>query len=134
MRYKDVFLIWLIADGLLAAGSIILSLISSNFADGEFGFALVIIAYGIAFSLPSLAVMLLFHAIFNSSRKSNYQGPYLFLIIVINLLYLLMGRFFLDMILSNYMYLIGSTTLAGLLAFAIVDRMIRKRLKHLQAD
>ena len=134
MRYREVFLIWLIADGLLAAGSIILSLFSANFAEGDFGFVLLIIAYGIAFSLPSLAVMLIFHAIFNSSRKTNYQGPYLFLIITINLLYLLLGRFFFDMYLSSYALLIGFTTLAGLIAFAIVDRMIRKRLKHQQAD
>ena len=134
MRYREVFLIWLIADGLLATGSIILSLISSDFADGEFGFALLIIAYGIGFSLPSLFIMMIFQAIFDSSRKSNYQGPYLFLIIGINLLYLLAGIFFFDMKLNSYVYLIGFTTLAGLIAFAIVDRMIRKRLNHQQAD
>lgn len=129
MRYKDVFLIWLLADMLLATGLVILSFFTLKFAEGDAGMVLLMIIFGLIISLPSLVAMLIFHAVYKATIKNNYHHlPYLLLIFIINFLYWLFGNHGFKSIDINYGYFILLTTLAGSMAFVIVGWRIRKRL------
>ena len=129
MRYKDVFLIWLLADMLLATGLVIISFFTLKFAEGDAGMVLLMIIYGLIVSLPSLVMMLIFHTVYKAIVKNNnYRLPYLVLIFIINFLYWLIGNPAYKSIDMNYGYFILLTTLAGSIAFVIVDRRTRKRL------
>jgi len=129
MKYKHVFLIWILADVFLALGLLGFT-IYEQFTGGsldDLSMFLAIAAYGTMISLPSLCVMLLFHFVYTKSAKNSsvYRIPYLGLIIGINVLYLLIGQFGFDMTLEFNVFYLGSTA-AGLLAFYLVDRKIRK--------
>lgn len=129
MRYKDVFLIWLLADMLLATGLVILSFFTLKFAEGDAGMVLLMIIYGLIVSLPSLVMMLIFHTVYKAIIKNNNdQFPYLVLILIINFLYWLIGNPGYKAIDMNYGYFILLTSLAGSIAFVIVGWRIRKRL------
>ena len=129
MKYKQVFFIWLIADLFLALG--LLSFViyelftGGNANDMEMFFW--VLLYGFVVSLPSLLLMTLFHFIFikNAKTPANYPIPYIALIISINILYLLMGQFGFGMTGEFNVFYIGST-LAGLIAFYVVDKQIKK--------
>jgi sulfite exporter TauE/SafE len=128
MKYKHVFFIWLLADGFLAAGGLcflIYTAATESASDG--GMVLLVIGLGILVSLPSLIVMLIFHGIFtqNAANPANYFSPYIILIVSINILYLVIGRIVFTMP-GEFGYVYIGTTLAGLLAFYLVDRKIKK--------
>ena len=131
MKYKHVFFIWLLADAFLALG-LFAFVVYEQFSGGskdDMGMFLLVAAYGICISLPSLIVMLIFHAIFTSNTKDpkDYKSTYIILIVSINVLYLLVGQFCFGMTGEfNVFYL--ASTLAGLLAFYLVDRKIRKNV------
>ncbi|MGC4103509.1 hypothetical protein [Ferruginibacter sp.] len=131
MKYKHVFLVWLLADVFLAIGLFIFILFELSGTSGRnnMDMFLWVCLYGIVVSLPSLAIMLIFHAVFmhNAKDPGDYKMPYMLLIIGINFLYLLitanayrMGELF------NLFYM--GSTVAGLLAFYIVDRKIKKQV------
>lgn len=129
MKYKQVFFIWLLADVFLALG--LLSFViyeqftGGNANDMEMFFW--VLLYGFVVSLPSLLLMTLFHFIFikNAKTPANYAMPYITLIISINILYLLMGQFGFGITGEFKIFYIGST-LAGLIAFYVVDKQIKK--------
>jgi hypothetical protein len=128
MKYKQVFFIWLLADAFLAAAGlcfIIYNAISSSGSDTS----ILLLVIGLAFliTLPSLIVMLLFHAVFTKHAKkpANYGPPYIILIVSINILYLVIGHIVFTMP-GEFGYVYIATTLAGLLAFYVVDRSIKK--------
>jgi sulfite exporter TauE/SafE len=128
MKYKHVFFIWLLADAFLAAGGLcflIYTAATESASDG--GMVLLVIGLGILVSLPSLIVMLVFHGIFtqNAANPANYFSPYIILIVSINILYLVIGRIVFTMP-GEFGYVYIGTTLAGLLAFYLVDRKIKK--------
>jgi protein-S-isoprenylcysteine O-methyltransferase Ste14 len=128
MKYKHVFFIWLLADAFLAAGGLCFlayTAVTESARDGEIFF--LVIGIGILFSLPSLIVMLIFHAVFTNNAKdpANYFSPYIILIVTINILYLVIGRIVFTMP-GEFGYVYIGTTLAGLLAFYLVDRKIKK--------
>ena len=129
MKYKHVFLIWLIADLFLAFG--LLCFVIYEQIDGgdknDMGMFLLIAGYGIVVSLPSLVTMLLFHLLYTNNVKdtANYRQPYIALIIGINILYLLIGQVGFGMTGEFNTFYVGST-LAGLLAFYLIDRRIKK--------
>lgn len=130
MKYKHVFFIWLIADALIALGTACIG-IYEEFTGGssteDVGIYLLAVGIGIACSLPSLIVMLLFHRIYTSNAKQpqDYVMPYVALIICINMLYLLTGELGFGLPKDFNLFYVGST-LAGLLAFYLVHRKIRK--------
>ncbi len=128
MKYKHVFFIWLLADAFLAAGGLcflIYTAATEPASDG--GMVLLVIGLGILVSLPSLIVMLIFHAVFtqNAANPADYFSPYIILIVSINILYLVIGRIVFTMP-GEFGYVYIGTTLAGLLAFYLVDRKIKK--------
>jgi hypothetical protein len=129
MKYKHVFFIWLLADVFLVLG-LLGFLAYEMFAGGnknDLEMFLLVIIYGICISLPSLIVMLLFHFIFTKNAKdaAKYKLPYIGLIISINILYLVIGQYGFGMTGEFKFFYIGST-LAGLLAFYLIDRKIKK--------
>jgi chromate transport protein ChrA len=132
MKYKHVFLIWLFADILLVIGSLVYatkdSLYGTTIFFGSF--------FGLLFSLPSLIIMLLFHAIYTKHAKNpnNYVLPYSLLILIINIIYLLVGYLWpinYETIYSfyNFYKIFIATTLAGFVSFYLVNRKIKKELK-----
>jgi len=124
MKYKHVFLIWLYADLFLAGGLMCFMMYEGGRDATEMFF--LIAAYGIGISLPSLIAMLLFHWAYTENAKDKIgHKPYIFLIIGINILYLLIGQFAIGMTGEFNVFYIGST-LAGLLSFYLVDRKIKK--------
>jgi hypothetical protein len=129
MKYKHVFFIWLLADVFLAAGllcfGVYLSFTGGNANDVSMLF--MIMFYGLLVSLPSLVAMLLFHLLFQriAVTPEKYVTPYITLIIVINILYLLIGVFSFHMTTEFNIFYIGST-LAGLLSFFIINKRIKK--------
>jgi chromate transport protein ChrA len=128
MRWKDVFLIWLLADVLLAAGSLIAVLITGGVRNDLEIFPFVLL-YGFLVTLPSLAAMLLFHAVYSHVKKNEtYQVlPYLLLVLSINLIYWLVWIFTFRHYENFQTWLILCTTIAGLIALAIVHLRIKKR-------
>jgi hypothetical protein len=131
MRWKDVFMIWLWADLLLAAGVIFAGVYINKGSSDDFGLIILVVLYGIFVSLPSLAVMLLFHVIYTKKMQRNHTWPYMLLILCINLIYWLIGTFFNYYTPRNeWTYLILFTTLAGILGFAIISRKIKRRMQH----
>ncbi len=129
MKYKHVFLIWLLADVFLASGVLCFFLYDmfNGSNTNDLGMFLLVIAYGISISLPSLLAMLLFHFIFTKKAPNtlNYAKPYIALIICINVLYLLIGQYVFGMT-GEFKYFYIGTTLAGLLAFYLIDKKIKK--------
>jgi hypothetical protein len=133
MRYKDIFLIWLWADIIIGLGTLLACLFTKNIANGEFDFALLIVGIGILFSLPSLAIMLIFHAIYstNSNDKSNYLLPYTLLLLCINLGYYFAGYLYANEINNDFgRGFICFTAFAGILAFYFIDKRIQRRILH----
>ncbi len=129
MKYKQVFFIWLLADVFLLLG-LLCFVFYELFTGGnknDTEIFLLVAGYGILVSLPSLIIMLLFHFIFTKNAKdvNNYIVPYIALIISINILYMLIGQFTFGMTGEFNIFYIGST-LAGLLAFYLVDRKVKK--------
>lgn len=130
MKYKQVFFIWLIADALIAAGTACIGIyqeLTGGASTEDAGIFLLAVGIGILCSLPSLIIMLIFHAIYASNAKhpQDYVMPYVALIICINMLYLLAGQFGFGMPKEFNLFYVGST-LAGLLAFYLVHRKIKK--------
>jgi len=131
MKYKQVFFIWLLADAFLAAGLLcfaVYELVADGASNDDLWMALWAAGLGICFSLPSLLVILLFHFVFtkNAKHTDEYRMPYIALIICINMLYLLISQYWFGMTEEFNVFYIG-TTLAGFLAFYIVDRKFRKK-------
>ncbi|MFN8253788.1 MAG: hypothetical protein U0V75_18085 [Ferruginibacter sp.] len=129
MKYKHVFLIWLLADIFLAAALFILVFgrLLAGF-DKEFdGILLLVILYGFAFSLPSLLALTLFYFIYNRKPRSiaEYSKSYILAIIGINLLYCLVtyGANVMD---AEFCIFYICSTAAGLLSFYVVFRKLRK--------
>lgn len=132
MKYKHVFLTWLLADAFLAAGLLcfgIYELATGNGSKDDAGMFLLAAGIGVCCSLPSLAAMLLFHLVFtkNAKNPADYTMPYIALIICINMLYLLIGEYWYGMTAEFNIFYVGST-LAGLLAFYLVHRKIKKHI------
>ncbi len=130
MKYKHVFLVWLLADLFLAAGLLCFGIYeqaTGNGSNDDAGMFLLAAGIGIGCSLPSLAAMMLFHLVFtkNAKHPEEYTMPYIALIIIINMLYLLIGEYWFGMTGEFNIFYIGST-LAGLLAFYLVHRKIKK--------
>lgn len=133
MRYKHVFLVWLLADILLAAALFLL--VTGRYVTGidkDFDDVfLLVILYGVAFSLPSLAVLTLFYLIFHSKPRSisDCKLPYIYAIAGINVLYFLvtLGNGIMD---AAFGVFYACSTAAGLLSFYLV---YRKRCKN-QSD
>jgi sulfite exporter TauE/SafE len=128
MKYKHVFFIWLLADAFLAIGGvcfIIYTALTESPSDN--GILWLVIGLGFLITLPSLIVMLIFHAIFTKNAKdpASYAAPYIILIVSINILYLVIGHIVFTPG-SEFGYTYIPTTLAGLLAFYLVDRKIKK--------
>jgi hypothetical protein len=130
MRWKDVFMIWLWADVLLGAGAVIFAIFTSAMFTGGPVLMLLVLLYGLLISLPSLVIMLLFHAICRRKSSSNYFWPYTMLILSVNIAYWITGTYFLGYTNTEYIAFIGCTILAGLLGFAIVNNTIQKREKQ----
>ncbi len=128
MKYKQVFFIWLLADAFLAAVGLCF-LVYIAVADSNSDSEIILLVIGIAFllTLPSLIVMLLFHAVFAKYAKnpSNYASSYIILIVSINILYLVIDHIVFTMP-GQFGYVYIGTTAAGLLAFYLVDRRIKK--------
>jgi hypothetical protein len=125
MKYKHVFFIWLLADAFLALGLsafVIYARITSGNSD-EVMMYLAITVYGIGISLPSLIAMSIFYYFYNkkAADKTDYKSVYVGLIIAINILYLLIGQYAMD-ITGEFNYFYIGSTLAGLLSFYLVDR------------
>jgi len=130
MKYKQVFLIWFLADVFLALG-VLAFCIYEQFNGGstdDLPMFLGFVVYGTLVSLPSLCVMLLFHFVYSKTAKdiTQYRMPYIALIIFINILYLLIGEYGFGMTPEFNIFYLGSTA-AGLLAFYFVDRKIKKK-------
>jgi hypothetical protein len=128
MKYKHVFFIWLLADAFLAGVGvcfIIYTALTESRSDADILW--LVIGFGILITLPSLIVMLIFHAIFikNAKDPANYAAPYIILIVSINILYLVIGHIVFTMP-GEFGYAYIATTVAGLLAFYLVDRKIKK--------
>jgi hypothetical protein len=128
MKYKQVFFIWLLADAFLAAAGLCFIIYNAITASGS-DTSIFLLVLGLAFliTLPSLIIMLLFHAVFTKQAKNpaNYGPPYIILIVSINILYLVIGHIVFTMP-GEFGYVYIATTLAGLLAFYVVDRRIKK--------
>jgi sulfite exporter TauE/SafE len=128
MQYKHVFFIWLLADAFLAgAGVCFIIYTALTESPSDTGILWLVIGLGILITLPSLIVMLIFHAVFtkNTANPANYAAPYIILIVSINILYLVIGHIVFTMP-GEFGYGYIATTLAGLLAFYLVDRKIKK--------
>ena len=131
MKYKQVFFIWLLADAFLIAGLIcfgIYELITGGGGSDDAGIFLLAVGIGIGCSLPSLLAMLLFHLVYtkNAKQPAEYTMPYVAMIVCINMLYLLIGQYGFGMTPEFNIFYVA-TTLAGLLAFYLVDRRIKKK-------
>ena len=130
MKYKQVFFIWLLADAFLALG--LLAFFGyEQFTGGakdDFGMFLLVAAYGICISLPSLIVMLLFNLVYTKNAKAgaDHRPAYISLIISINVLYLLIGL--VCGMTSEFNYFYTASTAAGLVSFYLVDKKARKKL------
>jgi len=129
MKYKQVFLIWLLADAFLALGLLCFAFyeLFTGGSKNDIEIFFWMLLYGTCISLPSLLVMLLFHFIFTKNAKNSvtYSIPYVALIIAINMLYLLTGQYVFGMT-AEFNVFYFATTAAGLLAFYLVDRKIKK--------
>ena len=130
MKYKQVFFIWLLANAFLISGLLVFAvyeMFSGGGSKDDLSILFWVAGLGILVTLPSLCIMLLFHLFFTKKAKdvTRYQMPYIALIICINMVYLLFGRYVYDMTKEFDVFYIGST-LAGLLAFYLVDRKIKK--------
>lgn len=129
MKYKQLFFIWLLADAFLIFGLLCFALYElftgGNKNDLEMFW--LVAGYGIIVSLPSLMVMTLFHFIFikNVKDPANCKIPYIALIVGINILYLLIGQFGFGMK-GEFKLFYFATTAAGLLAFYLVHRKIKR--------
>ncbi len=123
MRWRDVCLIWLLADVLLAAGTVTVVLVSPK-GTGDMELLWLVLGYGFLVTLPSLAAMLLFYAVYSQARKGKayHVSHYILLILAINLLYWLAARVTNFYIVSFDIRLILCTTIAGLIALAFVHR------------
>jgi uncharacterized membrane protein YdjX (TVP38/TMEM64 family) len=130
MKYKQVFFIWLLADAFLALGLLAFAFYEqfTGGAKDDFGMFLLVAAYGICISLPSLIVMLLFNLVYTNNAKegSDHRAAYILLIISINILYLVIGQLYGMTGEFNYFYI--ASTAAGLLSFYLVDKKARKKL------
>jgi hypothetical protein len=132
MSYKNVFFIWLWADIILIVLALIFAIgiyVTDGNQSGSTEILLMAIAYGFLLTVPSLLILLVFHYFFNTyaSNTSNYKQPYLLLIISINIIYALVGRYSFTMP-ATFSYLHIITTLAGIAAFYLVDRKIHKAI------
>lgn len=131
MKFKHVFFIWLLADLFLAVGLFATMFTTlakdENFKDA--GFLVAVVFYGVLLSLPSLVVLLIFHAIYSKQQRTidEYVKTYCIVILTINVLYFIVSnRGFSDSgTLFNYFYIF--TTIAGLLALFLVQRNVRKQ-------
>jgi hypothetical protein len=136
MKYKHVFFIWLLADAFLALGGLCFLIYAADSGSNkEVVTFFLVLGFGILISLPSLITMLIFHAIFtqNAKKPANYFSPYIILIVSINILYLVIGHIVFTMP-GYFGYVYIGTTLAGLLAFYLVDRKIKKTTASLSEN
>lgn len=137
MKYKHVFLIWLLADVFLAL--VLLLLVIWNAVAGvdkDFdGLFLLVIAYGVVISLPSLVLLTIFHFVYNGRLKKPKTDtkPYIAVIVGINVLYLF-STFLTGIMDAEFNFFYLCSTAAGLLAFYTVNRKARKALAVHQAE
>ncbi len=135
MKYKHVFLIWLLADIFLATGLLLIvlwNILSGGDKDFD-GLFFLVIAYGVVISMPSLLILTVFHFIYNRRKKdpTAYTKPYITVIICINTLYFL-STLYTRTLDAAFSWFYLCSTAAGLLAFYTVNRKIRKKnpLQH----
>ncbi|MBL0146404.1 MAG: hypothetical protein IPP48_12330 [Chitinophagaceae bacterium] len=130
MKYKHVFFVWLLADIILGAGSLIALLVSNISAgvhNGDYGMLLLVFLYGLGISLPSLVIMLLFHYFYlkKSPLTIKYFRVYSLLILGINLLYLLVS-YIVFKVQGEFFILYIFTTIAGFIALFLIHQKIKK--------
>ncbi len=131
MKYKDIFLVWLLAEIILAIGAFLAiiaqTIYSSASFDRDYGMLLLVVGLSLLWSSPSLVVMLGFHY-YNSKKhpfQKNYFKTFSILIIVINIVYALCSRFIFTMNIEFLLYFIF-TTIAGLLALCVIHYKIKR--------
>ncbi len=129
MKFKNVFQLWFWADLILALGVTIVALFIESGDFKDFGFLLLVYFYGAIVSLPSLAAMLIFHAIYsaNKSDTSNYVEVYSVVIVAINAIYMAVSYFSMHLGREFNMFYIG-TTVAGFISLYIVHRRIKAKM------
>lgn len=129
VKYKDVFLLWFLADLILGVG-LFLTMFAINFSDGtknnDYGMFLFVLVYGLLISIPSLVAMLIFHYFYNqkSMLKKDYLKVYSLVILGINVVYMLCSYFIFKMGGEfNLFYLFS--TIAGFISLYLVHLKIK---------
>jgi amino acid transporter len=130
MRWKDVFLIWLLADAFLACGVLVVSVLFQGPDSPDITFLLGILGIGFLLSLPSLAVMSIFYFIYKPYSNSNYFLPYTLLILLINLVYSIVICYFFFAGDTEIMFVGLFPFFAGMLGLTVVHYKIQKRIQY----
>ena len=132
MKYKHVFKIWLLADAFLATGllcfGLYLLLTGGDKLQDAIAMFFMISLYGLLLSLPSLAALSVCYFLLQRFfvTPGHYTTSYITVIIIINVLYLLIGRLIFGMGGEFDIFYLGSTA-AGLLSFYFVNAGIKKK-------
>jgi hypothetical protein len=132
MKYKYLFLVWLLAEVILGIGAFIAVIaqtaFSSHVFNKDYGMIFMVIGLSLLWSFPSLLVMWLFHFLYSQKHPylKSYFKIYSIVIITINVLYALCSRFIFTMNTEFLLYFIF-TTIAGLLALYFVTLKIKKK-------
>lgn len=132
MKYRHIFSIWFLTNIIFSIGLLLYSIFDDyskrGHLSGHMGLILVIFFAGLLISLPALVILLAAHYYFiKQISHIKYNLYYLFLIVVINVMYFLIGlSTHLDF--KDACMFFGGTTLAGLAAFVIIDKKYKKEV------
>ena len=136
MKLKNVFLIWLWANLMLAFCTVVYCTYDNLSVTNGISNAFAYMVYGFIFTIPSLIALLIFQFVYSSNKKNktNNLFPYLKVVLGINftyfLIYLVGGGY--NEIRGIFFFIL--TTICGVLAICIEYNRAKENKKNIEAE
>ena len=135
MKAKNIFLLWLWANLMIGFWAGIFALTQEGPMNDGFIMCLVVFGIGFLFTIPSLIVLMVFHAFYSNKNSISSIIPYVLIIVFVNFLYFITYYF-------SYSYNFEMkwiaffllSTFCGLVALFIEHNKVKKSIPNIEIE